>query len=476
MVLLSTLPVYADFFSVNSQPEKSVIYNDDFATYQVTIKNELSNSDRVQVYSLDPSWVVIVEDLDGSLIRLNGYETKKFTFILDPSNTIRDGEKYGVPVVFESLETGEKINVRMQVTVNSNQYRTYQPALIADIVVGDGSGKIDPSKPFDVKVRVLNRNPLDIKELKVSVVSPIFKEEFVTSLKPIGSAQDQVTKILTFSLDPLIAPQKGMIDVSLLANNISLGIVQSKDFEVIASQSSFLRETLVDTNTNLYQDYTVRLTNPNNVITTEKVLLKTSLLQRWFLKANFVPQFVQKDGQTYAEFSVTLEPNESYELRLTRDYRPALITLVVGLVLIVIGIIMYYTLRSPIVVNKKIHVIEKQQGGSVSRLKVVLHVKSRVNKSLDQVRIIERVPTITEVEDSFSVGTIRPAKIVRSPSKGTLVRWEFASLEPFEERIITYTVASKLSILGSFSLPATVVKYDYGGHTKTVTQSMKIDD
>ena len=43
--------------------------------------------------------------------------------------------------------------------------------------------------------------------------------------------------------------------------------------------------------------------------------------------------------------------------------------------------------------------------------------------------------------------------------KGTLLKWNIDILEGFEERMITYKIKSKLSILGSLKLSPAVIKF-----------------
>jgi hypothetical protein len=56
------------------------------------------------------------------------------------------------------------------------------------------------------------------------------------------------------------------------------------------------------------------------------------------------------------------------------------------------------------------------------------------------------------------MGHIAPTNIVDRGNKGILIKWKLGDLEKGEERIVSYKAKSKLTILGSFSLPAAVVR------------------
>ena len=82
---------------------------------------------------------------------------------------------------------------------------------------------------------------------------------------------------------------------------------------------------------------------------------------------------------------------------------------------------------------------------------------------------------MTEIEEEFSVGTLKPTRIVRNSKKGTLIKWDFPTVEGYEERLITYKIHSKLGILGSFSLPSTVVRFEMPNGSKRAIKSKAVE-
>ena len=228
-----------------------------------------------------------------------------------------------------------------------------------------------------------------------------------------------------------------------------------------------MRNVKSDIHAFLYHEYVVELTNPGNVQSTEIVQMQSSFWQRLFTKSDFPVSYVKQDGKYYADFSVTIGPGAGVEFNVVQNYKPFAYTTAILVLVILICTVLYFTFRSSIVITRKVNVARGDEEG-VSRLKVVLNIKNRTGSTLENIKIIERTPNITEVDKQFVVGTLKPTKIVQNAVKGTLVRWDFASLEPFEERIITYNVNSKLAILGTMQLPPTLVKYDRAGQTKTM--------
>ena len=78
-------------------------------------------------------------------------------------------------------------------------------------------------------------------------------------------------------------------------------------------------------------------------------------------------------------------------------------------------------------------------------------------------KLIDVIPNIAEVEKSLDIGPLKPEKVVKRSSRGTILKWDLGVLDKFDERIVSYKVKSKLSILGWFTLPAAIVKYSIKG-------------
>lgn len=67
--------------------------------------------------------------------------------------------------------------------------------------------------------------------------------------------------------------------------------------------------------------------------------------------------------------------------------------------------------------------------------------------------------------------TLRPVNIVKHDRKGTIVKWSIEKMAPGEQRIITYKIKSKLSILGGVTLPVAVAKFDAAGRKRTTSSN-----
>ncbi len=109
-------------------------------------------------------------------------------------------------------------------------------------------------------------------------------------------------------------------------------------------------------------------------------------------------------------------------------------------------------MRNPIISIKEI-ILEHTGKDNISEVKIRIFVRNRSNKILNNIRIMDKVPPIADVVKGERLGTLQPTKINTTKTKGTIIKWELNTLEPYEERIITYKIKSKLEIVGGLSLP-----------------------
>ena len=147
---------------------------------------------------------------------------------------------------------------------------------------------------------------------------------------------------------------------------------------------------------------------------------------------------------------------------MTRNFR----LLAILAAILVASVVLYFVFRSPLILQKEAQIRGSSSDG-VSELRIRLHVKNRSARSVNSLHVVDKVTSMADVVKEASLGTLQPSKIVRKPGHGTLVRWDIDSLDSFEERIITYTVKTKLKLIGDVYLPAAKVKFDHAGRERT---------
>ena len=135
------------------------------------------------------------------------------------------------------------------------------------------------------------------------------------------------------------------------------------------------------------------------------------------------------------------------------------------------AVISYYVLRSPLLMIKEASNIVKKEGGT-SEMTVILHIKNRSKNKIKGIEITDYITALVSVSHDISIGSLQPTKVLKHEGKGsTIVKWNIDNLDASEERVLSYRIKSKLSILGSFSLPAANAVFKSNDKTMTSTSN-----
>jgi hypothetical protein len=119
----------------------------------------------------------------------------------------------------------------------------------------------------------------------------------------------------------------------------------------------------------------------------------------------------------------------------------------------------YFIYRSPVTIKKEALVMGSSHS-EISDMKVLLHIRNRSQDLIEHLKITDLIPSIAELATEQHLGTLAPLKVIRNEKKGSIVKWELDALEPFEERIISYRLNSKITIVGGIRLPPAKIKFE----------------
>ena len=98
----------------------------------------------------------------------------------------------------------------------------------------------------------------------------------------------------------------------------------------------------------------------------------------------------------------------------------------------------------------------------ISEFKVLLHLQNIGDSVIKDLEVFDYVPTLIDIVKEFSIGTLNPTRVLKHEKKGrSAVIWDIEKLDPHEERIVSYNIKSKLTILGELTLPSAVVKFTH---------------
>jgi|TARA_B100001971_G_scaffold215004_1_gene256328 hypothetical protein len=453
---ICTSIAYAASFDVSVVPIDDRIVIDEFATFQLNIKNNLQKKDEYRIYTLDfPTWDVRTEPLVNPItLELNPGKQGSVELVVDPLK-IKDIGTYQVNVNVRSKLTNKLISAPLKVTILSigPLIGGYVPTVTTGI---DAPEKIDPREEVTIKISLNNQNIIDYPDLVIKLESNLIKETINTQLGP----KEEKTLQITANLDPLTPPQEDRLVVSIFKGNRSIINPIVRNIEIIEyTQQEIVKEEKKFLLTRKHYDF---VSNNKDYEGVSKI--ETTLLDSISSSTNPKTRVVKENDKRYFVSDVKLE-NNRMQITVTKNLIPSFIVIV----LLIILVISYYMLRSPLLMVKEASNIVKKEGG-ISEITVILHIKNRSQSKIEQIEITDFIPALVSVGGDVPIGSLQPNKVLKHERKGTtIVKWTIDTLDASEERVLSYRIKSKLAILGSFNLPAAkaVFKSNNKGFTST---------
>lgn len=440
--------VYAINFEVNATPIKNKIAIEEEAKFKLEVKNDLNKWQTFRIHTLDyPTWDVhTMPILNPILLDVGPNSKNSIELVVDPldiKNIITGAHFVNVRVV--SKTTNEALGIPLKVIVTSREglIEGYVPTIITNINIPK---QIDPRKEIPIKITLNNQNIINYSDLVIKIDSNLIKDTINYEL----GRKEEKTLTLTKKLDPLTEPQKDNVVVTILKGErvvVDPITVPIEIIEYISKEEVDVRKKFLKT----IKDIAVY---SNNEGYDKEIKIETSFFKVLFTSTKPKARILKEDNKRYFVWDVKLDKNNSMKISIIESYRILLFVVILAVILVCV----YYYYRSPLTINKEAANVKKREGG-ISSLKVILRVKNRSNKKIENIELREVVPTIADVEKDLSIGTLKPAKILKHEHRGSIIKWDLEKLGVGEERVLSYTIRAKLPILGALSLPAATAKF-----------------
>lgn len=440
-----------DDFSVSMHADKNFIQPGEVAYYTLYVTNNQSVSDLFTASSADYDWIV---DTTSQGDVLPG-QTQPILLELTPKPSATIGP-HSIIVKVRSSNTGsfESLNVPVSLLPVNGTPGVYAPSIFLSAQVPQS---VDPRNGLLLSVYLRNRNARQYATLTVEATSDIFQKEYTTSLGPIGDDGEKTNQI-TILLDKYTPPGEHDLNVQLLVDGQVVNEYKTQ-FTIESYNGTSISPS---TNTVFFKEVTsYSISNDGNSEVTVYVSHPTNLLRRLFTDASADYTVKDVNGKSMLVFPVTLEPKQTAKIDVTENFR----LLFILILLVALSVISYYIFRSPTVLRKEAAITGANADG-VSKLKIRIFIKNRSAKSIHGLHVVDKVTSMADVVKESTLGTLAPTKVITKKGHGTLVRWDIDTLEPFEERIITYSVSTQLNLIGDVYLPAAKAKFDQRGRER----------
>ena len=444
---------------IDIKPIRDAISAGDVAVFNVTITNEMSYDDSFRIrFSNDVEWTILTEPLKYKFSRFDLAVGESANFLVKIRASPAAGlgyNQYIIGMVVSAEVTKKEATSHLTIGYGP-QFLT--PKQYAALIVArvDVPEMVDPRGAMLIKLNLKNKNPLNISGLDIFLKSLVVDQKMTIDLMPL----EEKTLYITQELNPLESPKQDVLVVEIVRQNATL-VRLEKSFEVI-SYSKF-DTTTKERKALLENIYLIQVINNGNYKTTNNVKHQTTFLKSVFTQTEPMARLVKEDGKRYIEWTLELGPNEKTQLSVVENYWP--IVYIGALVFAVF--ILYYLLRSPIVVRKDSIIVATSEGG-IAGLKIVLTIKNRTNRIIRDLKIVDSVPNIAVVDKELDLEGLIPPKVVKHEKRGTLLKWDIGDMGARDERILSYKLKSRLAILGNFTLPAAITKFGAKGRERIV--------
>ena len=458
MLLISSMAqisINSDF-DISLNISRGIIFEDEVGEYELKIVNNgVYDETFVTPYTSDTSWLI---NTDPAVFKVPAKTTKTFKVYLDPKTHVKPGQ-YGVTLnVKSSLSNKVKDYFFLMFVKPLNQLdQDYRASIALNV---EFPLDIDPRETVPMSVYMRNRNAKIFENLSVDMESKLINNYYKTPFK----ALEEKTEKFSFSISAYETPQEDKLIVTIKDGDEIVNQVKIP-FKIIPY--SQLKEDKLIEESFLKSVTTIKLTNDGNIENSQVYKYPVSLFEKTFTKVKN-DHFITNQGDRLINFQVSLEPQQTLTLVINTNYR----IILYAVILIIIINVMYFQLRSPVITRKEALTSQNSHEG-VSEFKIRLIVKNRSQKPVENVKIIESVPSLASLVNESTLGTLEPTKIIKHDKRGTIIRWDINYLEPFEERIITYKIKSKLNIVGGLTLSPTKIKYETNRGRERVAYSKK---
>lgn len=444
-----------DFLKVDINPEQLTVNTTETGVVEIKITNEDSV---IHSYSIlvDDSPDIGITLEKYKIVNLNPGETstsKVFFSVGTDADPFPRNIKIGVSsTTKEDVRTSKLIELR--VTRKSDVF-------LSEILVD--SYILEPEECMEIKATVTNVGSQDGPfKLDTSIKSgSLIMERFDDVIDSVGSKSIRtVSNRYCFEKYSVAGDYKIESNLKTTLNKMistkSITNITLKDYSKMVKEE-------YKKYTPFAQIKTITIKNEGNVIEKEYQVTETV--------SEFMSKFLYPEGSPTASEIIegkiiytwtieSLSPGE--ETTITYEVRFFSIWFT-GLVLIIIVTFAFNYVYRPRI-SKTINFIGPLKRGK--DISVLVEIKNSTLHEVKNVIVKDSIPNIAQLIQRFD--TVKPT--IKKAEIGTELEWKIKSLQPLEERVLTYRIEPVVDIIGSMRLPSAHMTYvDRKKKKKTAT-------
>ena len=454
ILILSLTSVFAGLIAEYETIDDS-IYLDEVAQYKLSVTNTDLYEKTLKFKTSSYRWYL---EFEPSNKKISGATKNEYILNLIPGVWAKPGSEY-ISISIQDIAENDLAVINIPVFVKSYDEtpKQYSPSVELNV---EFPNNIDPRVDTPIEIHLRNRNKLDITQLNITIQSKNFHKSTSVYLGPL---EEHDLRIL-YKVEDITTPGTDQLKISLSIGNKTFS-AKKLDYELLEYSDFIVDEDRISELFRQETHFTV--INKGNVPKVDSFRVKTTLFERLFTDANPEPDSVDLKNQVMV-WNLELNPLDEFEIKVTKNYRPTIYILLISIIVLM----MYFIYRSPITINKETIVVDASSEG-ITELKVLLHLRNRSPDLIENVTVTDLIPSIATFKKTTLIGTIKPSKVLQHQKKGTIVKWDFDAVEPFEERIISYRIHTKITIVGGLTLPFSKIKFLTKKGTEKIYKSNK---
>lgn len=383
---------------------------------------------------LESSWFESVM-FSPNTFALEGMETRELEVSLKFKKTIPTDSNYKTAITFYQLDkpaNKKEFNIVVRAVSPENILKA---AIEADDMVM-------PGKMYKAKVTLENNLNAVLPETEIVVSSELFEERRSAMLTPW---QERPVDF-EFLIPDTTRPGSYTANIRVYYDK---QLVSRKEVQfTVTTVSDVGGEEQVEKGF-LWKRISVTRQGSGNTpteTTYRKILTST---ERLF--ASYNPEPSETEGDSL-KWTLNVNPGTTQKITITINYRPVFWAV---LAIIAFTVFALFVFKRGVSLKKEI-ISHKTTHDGFTEIKVRIHAKNHGSKYLHDAVLMEVLPH--HMHPKMEFGTLHP-EAVEKGEKGIRIRWNLEKLGNREERIITYTVLTKIGIIGSIEMQPTLLRY-----------------
>ncbi len=458
LILILTLLItcvslsYALDFSAEITPESRTIKIDEIVDFNLTITHQSNSSIFFDIVSDSNSWGV---KPDSNFFPQGSKKTK--LLLIDYTNT---SGFYGVPIIVKPRNnTGIWKKILFIHLLGQNDYlQDYLPAVRTEVNLGKVN---ETNEPSNITLNLVNQNIKNLSRVDIKIRSNIFSKDITTTLLPL----ERKKLFFDLNLAPDTPPQKDSISTTTIVFDKTKPyqfITQMLDYEITYFKKQKISEETTWKYFILLKEITVQNVGnlPGLFSYQENVGFFTRLLTTPSKSAIYEKGFYKWEAY--------LQPEEMIRVSIAINYWPPTILVLI----ILLTVCCYFILRSPIILTKKIKIINAYNG-MIKEVIVMIKLDNISKKKIKDIKIYDLLPQNAQVSKTTPLQTLAPLGPINL-EKAKRLHWRIDHLPARASYLLAYQIMYSTPISKRILLDRAHGKFTLGKFRVKITRSNKI--